>query len=262
MDNTRADRSALPQLRKVRLPGFPTEASSFIVLPDIGELLMYPHFQGIAPEEYRRHATEFQRYLLDCVPLRNDKKHVLIRSGVWLEQPGARSLTAGSGGWHIDGLGDYDHLHPEERVHILSSPCNCLTEFNLNPLQIDSPPNETRVQLTHRIRCCPSSFGVIGRSIKPCYVYTFENHLHQAVEPKRIEFRFFLRIRETDAPPFTKEPIKDVTLRDVVDGAKIAHINYDDQGVLIVYPRGLQRRLSTRDSTGESGLALDAAVSE
>jgi hypothetical protein len=224
---------------KVHIQGFPTEVSRPYELPDIGELLMFPHFQGIGAEDFRCYATEFQKYLLDQLPLTNLRKNLLVRWGVWLLEPGTRSHVSGTGEWHIDGIGDQDHLCPQERVHILSSPCQALTEFNAFPLEIDSNPAETRLQFTERLRKDPSSFGIIGRAIEPCRLYTFENHLHRAVDPQRIEFRFFLRVRETDEAPFTKEPIKTVKLSDVANRAERSHIVYGRDGVLVRYPRSL-----------------------
>lgn len=225
---------------KVRVPEFPTEVSSICELPDIGELLMYPHFHGISAERYRRYASDFQKKLLDCVPIEHARKNVLIRSGVWLLRPGVRSHVANTGDWHIDGVTDNDHIYPRERVHILSSPCTCLTEFNVFPLEIESSENETRRQFTARLRRNAGTLGVVGRSIEPCRIYTFENHLHRAVEPQRIEFRFFLRIRETDEPPFTTEPLKTVMLSDLVQNAQIGHIAYGDGALTICYPEQLQ----------------------
>lgn len=233
----------------VRLPGFPIATGPTVELPDIGELLFYPAFHGIGAEAYRRYASAFQKRLLDRLPLRHDRKNVLIRSGVWLLEPWGRTHVNRSGDWHIDGKGDCDHIEPQERVHILSSPCRALTEFNVNPLQIESVSNETRFQLASRLRDNLAAFGVIGRAIEPCRVYTFENHLHRAVEPERIEFRFFFRVRETDDPPFTTAPVDKQYIHCVSTGKKIASIIYHQEGLVLQYPRTL------RDPQGsESGL--------
>jgi hypothetical protein len=222
---------------KITLPGFPAEVSERIDMPDIGELLLYPAFQGIVADDFLKHATDFQRYLFSKVPIRNDKRNVLVRSGVWLLQPHTRSHVNRTGDWHIDGVSDFDHLKPEERVFILSSPCQALTEFNGEPLEIESSECETRVQLIKRICRDPEKFGVIARQIEPCRIYMFDNHLHRAVEPKRIEFRFFLRVRETDTPGFTTEPLREVLLRDSITGKDHLHIEYHRDKLSIYFPR-------------------------
>jgi hypothetical protein len=220
---------------KVHLPGFPTEVSGPIELPDIGELLIYPAFQGIVADDFYKHATDFQRDLFNKVPTRNDRKNVIIRSGVWLLRPGTRSHVNRLGDWHLDGGSNDAHRQPDERVFILSSPCSALTQFNLHPLEVESPPEETFVQLGNRISKDPKKFGVIGRSIEPCRIYTFENHLHKAVDPSRIEFRFFFRVRETDQPGFQTDPVKRLVLKDG-SGQEHPNIEYGPDTVSIYYP--------------------------
>jgi hypothetical protein len=220
---------------KISIPGFPEEVSEPIELPDIGELLMYPYFQGITADDFLKHATDFQKYLLNQVPLRHDRKSVIVRCGVWLLRPGTRSHVNQQGDWHFDGESPFAHVFPDERIFVLSSPCSALTEFNLHPLEIESTPEETRDDVANRIREDPGAFGVVGRPIRPCCIYTFSNHLHRAVDPKRIEFRFFLRVRETDKPGSVRGPLKDVYLQNL-DGVKERHIVYDRDKVSIYFP--------------------------
>jgi hypothetical protein len=210
---------------KVYIPGFPTEVSEPIELPDIGELLMYPAFHGISGDDFLKHATEFQRYLFNKIPLKNDKKNVIVRSGVWLLKPRTRSHVSNTGDWHFDS---------DPRVFILSSPCSALTEFNLNPLVIQSSSDETRLALGNRISRSPKKFGVVGRQIDPGRIYTFEEHLHRAVDPKRIEFRFFFRVKETDEPPVLTVPVTQLYLHSV-DGPERPHIEYSPGKVSIYF---------------------------
>jgi hypothetical protein len=226
---------------KVHLPGFPTEVSEPIELPDIGELLMYPAFQAIHADDFMKHATDFQRYLLGKTPLRNDRKYVLIRSGVWLLEPNTRSHVSNAGTWHIDGIADDSHTRPDERVFILSSPCSAVTEFNLNPLEIDSDPAETRKNFANRIAREPDKYGVIPRKIEACRIYTFENHLHRAVDPQRVEFRYFLRVRETDEGASTVKPIKELHIHNVGEANRV-NIEYHANKLSIYYPQCLQGR--------------------
>lgn len=197
--------------------------SEEIELPDIGELLMYPAFIGISAENFLKHGTDFQRYLLGRIPFRNDKKNVLVSSGVWLLEPGTRSNVDNTGDWHFD---------TDPRVFILSSPCSALTEFNVNPLTIGIRAGETPNEVAKRIRSNPQEYCVVGRKIDPCRVYMFDNHLHRAVDPKRIEFRFFVRAKETDQPALATAPIKELFLR-VLNGPRQLHIEYGHSKVSI-----------------------------
>lgn len=231
---------------RVRIPGFPTEVSKPIELPDIGELLMYPAFQLILAEDFRKCATEFQRFLFDRVPLKNNKKFVYVRSGVWLLEPGTRSHVRRDGDWHFDCDSPYGHRNPDQQFYILSSPCLALTEFNLAPVEIESPPDETYGDLQRRICRSPQDFGVVGRAIEPCRVYTVENHLHRAVEPSRIEFRFFLRVVESDVPrEWRTTPLRSVPLRSSDTGEAHSHILYDREGVKLLYPSALKPMTSS-----------------
>lgn len=216
----------------VRIPGFPTEVSDPIELPDIGELLMYPAFQSISADDFVKHATCFQRYLLGRIPLRNDRKNVIVRCGVWLLEPGTGS--------HVDAVGEW-HFDADPRVFVLSSPSSALTEFNANPIAVDSNEGETRKELGKRINRTPTRFGIVARKIEPCRVYTFEDHLHRAVSPSRIEFRFFLRVKETDELPQLTTPLKQLFLRKAGKPERL-NIDYSSDKVSIHVPLALRAR--------------------
>jgi hypothetical protein len=225
------------------IPGFPTEVSEHIDMPDIAELLMYPAFQGILAEDFMKHATEFQKFLFNKIPLRHDTKHVTVRSCVNILEPSFRSHV-GSGrnaGWHIDGINDFDFREPSERVFILSSDCKALTEFNVNPIKVtDSPDHEKRGQFFNRLNNNLESFGVVGKTIEPNRIYTFENHLHRAVDPTRIEFRYFLRVRETNGTDvFSKKPLNKIFLTDGFTGKNYENVDYVQDKLVIHYPRSL-----------------------
>lgn len=220
----------------IEIPGFPAEVGNRVELPDMAELLLSPQFQRIGAEDFRRHATPFQNHLLEVVPLRNDRRYVLIRMGVSILAPGLRSHTKGTGDWHIDGTGQRDHALPQERVFILSSPCSCLTEFNAVPFIVRAPERETRRQFTARVRAHAAELGIVPRPIEPQRVYTFTNHLHRAVEPARTEFRFFLRVRETDVAPATTLPIAEVKISEVCADREVPHMRYGPGRLTIFHP--------------------------
>lgn len=223
------------------IPGFPSNVSMPVDLPDIAELLLQPAFQSASPETYRRYGTEFQRNLLDQVPLKNDKKYVIVRSGVWLLAPGTRSHVSGEGDWHIDSAGysdnDVEHLLPAQRVFILSSPCTALTEFASEEFRAERPASETRQQFIRWLYRDGHTAKIIPKAIEPGRIYEFSNHLHRAVDPKRLEFRFFLRVRETDEPtPMASRPLKRLEIRSAGSTDRWTNVEYTDQGVLLHWP--------------------------
>src|SRR5262249_15853199 len=150
-----------------------------------------------------------------------------------LLEPGTRSHVNNSGDWHIDS---------DPRVFILSSPCSALTEFNVNPLEIESEGDETLLGIVNRISRNTKEFGVVGRKLDPFPVYTFENHLHRAVDPKGIEIRFFLRVKETDEPAYERAPKKHIDLR-TVGGTKRIHIEYGHEKVSIYFPQSMKPKM-------------------
>jgi hypothetical protein len=216
---------------KLIVPGFPSEVSAPIELPDIGELLFAPFFQGIGPEEFLKHSTDFQASLFNQIPIRNDRRFITIRSGVWLLEPGSRSHVNFFGNWHIDGLSS-SGMH--ERYFILSSQCTALTEFNTTSMEEELFPLETHNDLLARLA---RDGRLIPKRIDPCRIYTFEDHVHRAVDPCRIEFRFFFRVQESDdAEPRTKAPLNKVKIRSCVTGIDRVNVEHDNGRVLISRP--------------------------
>jgi hypothetical protein len=219
---------------KLIAPGFPREVGHQIDLPDIGELLFAPFFQGISADDYLNYATDFQKSLFARVPLRNDRRYVTVRSGVWLLEPGTRSHVNRFGDWHIDGLLNKGF---RERYHILSSSCTALTEFNCNALEEEFMEGETYNGILNRLA---KEARIRGQAILPNRIYTFDDHIHRAVDPGRIEFRFFFRVQESDdAPPTAFTPLPRLKIRCCLTGTDLLNIEQHADRVSITMPRNL-----------------------
>lgn len=218
-------------MSSIIIPGFPPCLSGQIDLPDMGELLLSPAFQNIEAEDFMKSATGFQKELLSAIPLKHDRKYVSVRMGVWLLQCGTRSHTDGAGDWHIDGHHpqglDRDHIVPCERVFIMSSPCTALTEFNDTELSVPAQEDESRNSFINRVRKTEIHHQLAPRAIQPCRIYEFDRHFHRAVEPKRIEFRFFIRIVETDSACKLRLPLKNVSILDLATSQRHVNIAYE-----------------------------------
>lgn len=230
------------------LPGFPDEISAEIELPDFAELLAYPMFLRASPETLRSHGTDWQSRLLDLTPFRHDLPYRTVTTGVHIQSPGYRTLVGPSSahdrphmGWHFDGSREDDHLTGAERVFLMESPCTSLTQFNELPVEIDVERDvlEDRNQFTRYLMKHASSLGIRGRAIPPGRIVTFTNHLHRPVVPRRIEFRFFWRARESSlAPPYSAlESIrKQIPAWSLADERYVAQMEIHDRMLKILFP--------------------------
>lgn len=187
--------------------GFPKEIGQEIELPDFGELIQYPIFNDATPEAIRKVGTEFQKKLLDLAPLRHDKKVMAVSTNVTLLAPNTRAIAAytnlpGTGEWHIDGVTDkyFDKEESEVRVHFLASSGSALTEFNEEPFifEYDDSLIRTSDDYLRYINSNLDKFDIKPKKIEPNRFVTFTKHLHRAVNPSRIEFRYIFRVREMD----------------------------------------------------------------
>jgi len=233
---------------KFTIPGFPEEVSEAVELPDFAELLTYPMFLRATPETVRSHGTDWQRMLLELTPFRHEHPYQSVTTGVHIQAPGYRTLVgptlASQGphhGWHIDGSAAGDHLTGAERVYLMESPCTSLTQFNELPIEIDVDPAvlEDRSRLIRHITENASSLGIRGRAIPPARIVTFTNHLHRAVVPRRMEFRFFWRAREShkDAPLPVPQSIRDdVCAWDIADARYVVQIKIGAGTLKVSFP--------------------------
>lgn len=236
-----------------KIPGFPKEVSEKIEMPDIAELLSYPMFHIAEAETVRKYGTEFQKKLLDIAPLRNNTKHVTILSMVHVVYPNIRTMTFfGEGNvdgreWHIDGEdfgsgNDFDHLEPIETCHLLLGHTQFVTEFADKDIFIIQPEiaNMTREEFNTYLNNKLYS-DLKGIPIENGKLYTFSNHIHRAVEPKRMEFRYSFRIRETNRPdilPVEKQIVNTNTHLNILNGLNEKNIYMEnDNSIKIYFPR-------------------------
>lgn len=231
------------------LQGYPTEISEEIVLPDLAELLQMPTFFDNSPEDVYKYGTDFQKMLMDKTPLRNTKKTISVLSEVRLLYPnfrsctGVRSTVQGAGDeWHIDCEENENEgkLHifdePRDIVHLLSNEVSCLTEFNLHEQEIDWKAEPTTANLSAFIDHLFANNLVEAKAMPANRIVTFTNHLHRAVDPKRIEFRYMWRVVETDrerpAAPYQPDYVTTVT---GLNGT-VPHLKRDSEKVTIYLP--------------------------
>lgn len=202
------------------LKGFPTEVSDYIELPDMAELLFMPIFVDTPIEEVYKYGTDFQKKLVNKINLRNDRRLITVTSGVKLLDPFHRSCTGFSDDvnkeWHIDAIEEInsngsicmDRWYEEtDVVHLFTSKSTSMTEFNKNEifLPFDHPANIDAIDFHKYIHNNLEKLGIEGQLMPENKIVTFTNHLHRATPSKQIEFKYMLRVVETDRK---REPLK------------------------------------------------------
>jgi hypothetical protein len=224
-------------------PGFP-EVGKKIDMPDIAELLSYPMFRVAEAETVRKLGTDFQRMLLDSVPLVHDTKHVTVYSAVHLLYPGVRPITMGTTKpnvkeWHVDGLEgvETEHLNPTDRAHLLLAHTTFPTVFNASPVEIPNAEYMTYNDFNKYVST--TEMDLDEREAELGVFHTFTNHIHRAQNPTRLEFRFSFRVRETnrpDIPPVEIQMTSENHLFDSNSRKWVSNISRNGNDMTIHYP--------------------------
>ncbi len=134
-------------------------------------------------------------HILDSLELTNKYKYISVNMMVQFLSP--RTTPAPRGNWHFDANGfDEDK---ESHIHLLVSNATSLTEFMTNDIVLEqfdkhTPMDQVEIYLNRNLQL----FKPV--SILPNHFITFNGakHLHRAVRPKNHEFRFTLRVLESN----------------------------------------------------------------
>lgn len=189
------------------LKGFPTEISKKIELPDMAELLTMPVFFDTDIEDVYKYGTDFQRKLIDMMPLRNNKNVISVLSQVRILAPKNRSVTGyidPSKGveWHIDCEekedNNYDYHEDRDVVHLLTNETTAMTEFLAEDIWIDWDHTRPVLDFIDYFDKNVDKWNLPTKAMPANQIVTFTNQLHRATDPQRLEFRYMWRVVETD----------------------------------------------------------------
>lgn len=159
---------------------------------------------------------ELTRHALGAMDIRGDKEHVVVDTKVHMLMPGQCPAIPG---WHTDGaprkLGDGSGYSPlgagppdlyeqerqdaagdAPRFHLLVTGTGCLTEFLDEPVMLDASADyDLYKHMTWQI-----NEGDYKRSFAPsCAVVEWDWwNVHQGVIATEREFRFLIRVTESD----------------------------------------------------------------
>lgn len=189
------------------LEGFDTtKQTKELQLPQIGELILFPFCNRIDIHDLYSIANSDLKYLIDQIPLYNNKKYVTVNMTTQILSP--KVTAAPRSNWHFDANSFEDD--EETHIHLLISDCTATTEFVKNRVILDNfskndSLTDVEVFLNHNEE-------ILGEMVKinPNRFITFNGakHLHRAINSTEFEFRFTMRVMESDdVAPSRDNPI-------------------------------------------------------
>jgi len=213
-------------------------------------------FQAATLETALKYGSEWQKKVLNSMNFTGDRRFITVLAMPSLMMPGMRALTSmpeessnPDREWHIDGNEErsHEHLFPTDICHLYLAHTSQPTEFNVNPIEI----TDREIFMLDRLRFCThlcenvDTYSIEAKEIELDRIYKFSNHLHRAQIPNRIEFRYSMRIRETDQEyigPGLESQFLTRNRFSVPDKVDLNHnIRVNNKGeIVITPPKGLQ----------------------
>lgn len=203
------------EMRDYKIKGFPEVHPEVFEFPNVAELLMQPTWVRADAETVLKHGSELQKYILDRTPLKNDRKYVHFSHTVTMLYPGVFNVPnkywhGTDGEWHRDGSPNIYNTTPD-RCHVMQSDCEVLTEFNEEELTLSLPASWGQEELVIMINSNPAAVGVKARKMPPNQFVSFTDHLHRVVDATHHQFRYFVRVIESNnyQPELYPESLRD-----------------------------------------------------
>lgn len=179
--------------------------------PDANEIKATPSLFNSSLEDALMYGGDLTRAALGAMNLRGDKKHIIVDTKVHMLMPGMYPAIPG---WHTDGAprsvskGPPDLYAQAEmdspRFHLLVTGAGCLTDFLGETMSLDvpeEPTNELYKLLSDQMNGLledPVMAPRIRRLIS-CRVLEWDWwDLHTAIPAGKHEWRFLIRVTETD----------------------------------------------------------------
>jgi hypothetical protein len=226
-----------------QLEGFPTQVGEKLNLPNIGSLQLQPMFMAASANDVYKHGGEILRNLLNSTPLKNNKKHVVVTTYTQFLVPGFRAVLNKNGfedEWHVDA--SISPLTSTDTIHLLTSECSALTEFNKESVILDVEENINTVEFANYLTSNSTSLNIVPQKMEPNRFITFGRHAHRATNPKEHELRFFFRVAESDH--FEPRTIDKSRMRNsniFKDGKIFINVEHTKEGIFIHNPNYIIR---------------------
>lgn len=170
------------------------EIGDYIELPNWAELLFNPFFHFADVDFAYKYGTEFQRYLIDNTPFKNNSDRITIFFEVRVSSPNLITSFVDNDGWHCDNL-DND-FNREGVNHLLTSKTSFMTEFIDEDILIPNNVQKTMPEVTRYVNEL-SNKGLLKTTKMPHNrIVTFGDIYHRASISKGVEFRLIYRAQE------------------------------------------------------------------
>lgn len=163
-----------------------------------------------------KYGGDLTRAALGAMNIRHDRKYVVVDTKIHMLMPG---FCPAIPGWHTDGVprgpernpagkGKPDIFAQEDgsirphRFHLMVTGTGCLTDFMEKSLVVGVPddPDESLYKVvSEKVQELRQKKDLGIFTINPCQVYEWDWwNLHSAVKATKHEWRFLIRVCETD----------------------------------------------------------------
>lgn len=191
--------------------------SKVIKQPSMEVLKNTPALWNASLEDALRYGGELTKAAIGAMDLHFDRKYIVVDTKVHMLIPG---MCPAIPNWHSDGVPRGSELRPEakadpnifaqekmstSRFHLLVTGEGCLTEFIRQPVELDVPAEPST-----------SLYGMVNRQVREkvaagelevvtapaCTPIEFDwFDIHRGVEATKHEWRYLIRVTETDHMP-------------------------------------------------------------
>lgn len=198
--------------------------SDRIELPDIAELIRFPFCHQVDIDELYKYGPSDMKNILDMMPIRNNTKYISVNTSTQLLSP--KTTSAPRANWHLDGESFKEDS--QTTIHLLVSDCEAVTEFTQNEIYLDMF-NEDSTIPSVEIEMSKSLHIIEPISAESSKIITFDGckHLHRAIRPTKHEFRFMIRVMESNSVDGIKFKNSLLYQSDVYDDGVLDYSNID-----------------------------------
>lgn len=167
-----------------------TRRTDEIEMPDMVDLINSPFYHSADLNDIYKYGGETLRYLINKLKLNNNTKYVSVQLNVQYLNQNVISVPRGT--WHQDVEDD------KFTTHLLINECTAMTEFLAKDLILENmyPEDADSYKLEAYLSKHQDTFESVV--CEPNRFITFTDQFHKAVNATKPEFRFMMRVIESD----------------------------------------------------------------